>query len=95
MLKRFCEEAEFDEQWSFVGRKLNQRWIGLAVEHSTNSVLAYVFGRRKEVVFKAFKALLKPLNLQRYYTDDWGAYEGNIPASQHEIGKQNTQKNRA
>jgi len=91
-LKPFCEEAELDEQWSFVGRKSNQRWIWLAVEHSTNTVLAYVFGRRKDVVFKKLKALLKPLNIQRYYTDDWGAYERNIPASQHEIGKQNTQK---
>lgn len=90
--KPFCEEAELDEQWSFVGRKSNQRWIWLAVEHSTNTVLAYVFGRRKDAVFKALKALLKPLNIQRYYTDDWGAYERNIDASLHEIGKQNTQK---
>lgn len=91
-LKPFCQEVELDEQWSFVGKKSNQRWIWLAVEHSTNIVLAYVFGRRKDDVFKDLKALLKPLNIQRYYTDDWGAYERNIPASQHEIGKQNTQK---
>jgi len=45
------------------------------VEHSTNTVLAYVFGRRKDAVFEELKALLKPLNIQRYYTDDWGAYE--------------------
>jgi hypothetical protein len=65
-LKPFCEEAELDEQGSFVRRKSNQRWIWLAVEHSTNTVLASVFGRRKEVVFKALKALLKPLNIQKY-----------------------------
>ena len=34
-LKPFCEEAELDEQWSFVGRTSNQRWIWLAVEHDT------------------------------------------------------------
>jgi IS1 family transposase len=55
-------------------------------------VLAYVFGRRKETVFNALKTLLKPLNIQRYYTDDWGAYERNIDANPNEIGKQNTQK---
>ncbi len=38
-----CEEAEIDEQWSFVGSKSNQRWIWYAVEHSTNTILAYVF----------------------------------------------------
>ena len=35
---------------SYVGDKSNQRWIWLAVDHSTNTVLAYVFGRRKDVV---------------------------------------------
>jgi insertion element IS1 protein InsB len=38
-------------------------------------VLSYVFRRRKDGVFKELKASLKPLNIQRYYTDDWGAYE--------------------
>jgi len=37
-----CEEAEIDEQWSFVGNKSNQRWIWYAVEHSTNIILAYL-----------------------------------------------------
>ena len=91
-LKPFCEEVEMDEQWSFVGSKSNQRWIWYAVEHSTNTILAYVFGKRKDVVFKKLKSLLEPFNIKRYYTDDWGAYERNLPASDHEIGKTNTQK---
>jgi len=48
-----CDEV--DEQWSFVGNKSNQRWIWCAVEHSTNIILAYVFGKRKDVVFKELK----------------------------------------
>lgn len=47
-----CEEAEVDEQWSFVGNKSNQRWLWHAVDHKTNTVLAYVFGKRKDTVFK-------------------------------------------
>lgn len=35
-----CEEAELDEQWSFVGRKSQQRWLWYAVDHRTNTVLA-------------------------------------------------------
>jgi IS1 family transposase len=81
-----------DEQWSFVGNKSNQRWIWYAVEHSTNTILASIFGKRKEVVFKALQDLLKPFNIKRYYTDDWRAYERNIPTNEHEIGKKNTQK---
>jgi insertion element IS1 protein InsB len=75
-----------------VEKKSNQRWIGYAVEHSTNTILAYVFGKRKDVVFKALKALLEPLNIRHYYTDDWGAYERHIDADKHEVGKCNTQK---
>ena len=49
-----------DEQWSYVGNKSNQRWLWYAVDHATNTVLAYVFGKRKDEVFKALKALLEP-----------------------------------
>ena len=36
--------------------------------------------------------MLRPFNIKRYYTDDWGAYERNIPTNEHEIGKASTQK---
>lgn len=87
-----CSEAELDEQWSFVGRKDNQRWLWHAVDHETNTVLAYVFGRRKDEVFKELKKLLEPFGISRFYTDDWGAYERNLDVEQHVVGKQNTQK---
>ncbi len=81
-----------DEQWSYVGDKSNQRWLWHAVDHKTNTVLAYVFGRRKDLVFKKLKKLLEPFGIKRYYTDDWGAYERNLDPNKHEIGKRNTQK---
>jgi insertion element IS1 protein InsB len=87
-----CEEAELDEQWSYVGNKSNQRWFWYAVDHATNTVLAYVFGKRKDEVFKELKALLTPFNINRYYTDDWGAYERHLEAAKHNVGKRNTQK---
>jgi IS1 family transposase len=91
-LKRVCEEAELDEQWSFVGKKSNPRWLWYAVDHETNTVLAFVFGRRKDEVFKQLKALLDPFGIKRYYTDDWGAYDRHLDANRHEVGKSNTQK---
>ena len=42
-------EAEIDEMWSFVGNKGNPRWLWHAIDHHTGAVLAYVFGRRKEI----------------------------------------------
>ena len=91
-LELACEEAEMDEQWSFVGNKSNQRWLWYAVDHATNIVLAYVFGKRKDEVFKELKALLEPFGISRYYTDDWGAYERHLEADKHQVGKRNTQK---
>ena len=44
------------------------------------------------MVFKELQVLLKPFNIKRYYTDDWGAYERNRPTNEHEAGKKNTQK---
>jgi len=91
-LERVCEEAEIDEQWSFVGKKSNQRWLWYAVDHATNTVLAYVFGQRKDVVFKELQEWLKPFDIRRYYTDDWGSYSRYLESDKHEIGKCNTQK---
>lgn len=91
-LEEACLEAELDEQWSWVGNKANQRWLWHAVDHATNTVLAYVFGKRKDDVFKKLKELLEPFGIQRYYTDDWGAYERHLDADKHEVGKHNTQK---
>ena len=85
-------EIEMDEQWSYVGNKANQRWLWHTVDHATNTVLAYVFGKRKDDVFKQLKTLLAPFNVTRFYTDDWGAYERHLEAGKHEIGKRNTQK---
>ena len=56
-LERVCEAAELDEQWSFVGNKSNQCWLWHAVDHATNTVLAYVLGKRKDIVFQELKAL--------------------------------------
>jgi len=84
--------VEIDEMWSFVRNKGHQRWLWHAIDHETGDVLAYVFGDRKDVVFKQLRRLLEPFGIQHYYTDDWGAYERQLPEQQHTISKSNTQK---
>ncbi len=86
------DEAEIDEMWSFVGSKINQRWLWHAIDHNTGKVLAYVLGSRKDVVFLKLKALLEPFNIKMHFTDDWGAYNRHIDNYKHEVGKRNTQK---
>jgi hypothetical protein len=46
--------SELDEMWSYVARKSNPRWLWHAIDHHTGKVLAYVFGRRKDQVFRLF-----------------------------------------
>ena len=87
-----CQEAELDEQWSYVHDKSNQRWLWYAVDHATNTVLAYVFGKRKDEVFKKLKVLLEPFGIKKFYTDDWGAYERHLDEDKHTVGKKKTQK---
>ena len=62
-----CQEAEMDEQWSYVFKKNHQRWLWYAIDHTTNTVLAYVFGRRKDEVFQKLKELLEPFGIKKYY----------------------------
>ena len=63
-----------------------------AVDHSTNTVVAFVLGKRTDEAFKELQTLLEPLGIKKYYTDNWGAYERHLPPEKHEIGKTNTQK---
>ena len=41
--------SELDEMWSYVGKKAEPRWLWHAIDHASGTVLAYVFGRRKEI----------------------------------------------
>ena len=85
-------EAESDEMWSFVQKKKQQRWLWWAIDHESGKVLAFVFGRRKDVVFRKLKKLLQPFEIQHFYVDDWGAYQRNIDPKKFTISKKNTQK---
>ena len=84
--------SELDEMWSYVGKKANPRWLWHAIDHHSGTVLAYVFGRRKDAVFLQRQALLEPFGITHFYTDGWGAYERHIDPEQHEVGKEHTQK---
>ena len=86
------EEAELDEMWSYVGNKENQRWLWHAIDHHSGEILAYVFGNHEDAVFLELKKLLEPFGITTFYTDDWGAYERHLPATQRVVGKANTQK---
>jgi insertion element IS1 protein InsB len=78
--------------WRDVGKQAEPRWLWHAIEHHSGTVVAYVFGRRKDAVFIELKDLLPPFGITRFYTDGWGAYERHIDPEQHHVGKEKTQK---
>lgn len=39
MPEAFCKD-EVDEQWSYVGKKSEQRWLWYAIDHVTSTILA-------------------------------------------------------
>jgi insertion element IS1 protein InsB len=84
--------AEVDEMWSFVGAKVNERWLWHAIDHHTGRVLAYVMGTRKDAVFLKLKTLLASLGIAHYYTDKAGVYQRHLPPAQHTVGKLSMQK---
>jgi insertion element IS1 protein InsB len=89
---QLANEAEMDEMWSYVGDKGHQRWLWHAIDHHSGAILAYVLGTHADTVFVKLKQLLAPFGITRFYTDDWGTYQRNLPTQQHTIGKENTQK---
>ena len=68
--------VELDEMWSYVGKKAEPRWLWHAIDHHSGTVLAYVFGRRKDAVFLQRQALLEPFGIRRFSTDGGGRMRG-------------------
>ena len=84
--------AEMDEQWSWVGDKHHQCWLWWAVDHETNTPLAFTFGTHEHTNLDVLLELLEPFNINVYYTDNHFAYRTRINDNQLRIGKRNTQK---
>jgi insertion element IS1 protein InsB len=78
--------------WSFYHDKSHQIWLWWAIDHNTNTVLAYTFGTRKHKYLNELLTLLKPFNIGTVYADDNYAYRDKIPAGVLVTGKRNTQQ---
>ena len=78
--------------WSYVSKKKNQSWLWWAVDHDTNTPLAFVFGARTDDILCELLVLLEQYNIDKVYTDNNFAYSRIIPSEVHFIGKRNTQR---
>ncbi len=82
--------CELDEQWSYVGKKSEPRWLWYAWSPHFKRIFAYTFGRRVKECLKQLLGLLERFAFRLYCTDDWRAYERLLPEDQHLITKRYT-----
>ena len=61
--------SELDETWSYVGKKAEPRWLWHAIDHHSGTVLASVFGRRKDEVFLQWQEFMAPWHIPRFSTE--------------------------
>jgi insertion element IS1 protein InsB len=80
-------EAEVDELWSFVGRRADKQWLWLAFDKESRQVLAFFGGdRSRESTRKLWQRIPAPYREPAtFYSDDWGAYKGVIPAERQVV----------
>jgi insertion element IS1 protein InsB len=78
-------EAEVDELWSFVRRRADKQWLWLAFDKESRQVLAFFVGdRSRESARELWRRLPAPYRERAtFYSDDWEAYKGVIPAGRH------------
>ena len=89
-------EVEADEMASFVQKKANKQWIWLAMDTKTRQIIAFHVGdRSRKSARKLWRNIPKAYRQQAtFYTDQYGVYEGVIPAAQHRaINKKARQTN--
>ena len=78
-------EAEADEMWSFVQKKANKQWIWTAMDAISRQIIAFHVGDRSRESAKELwaKIPVEYRELATFYTDQYDAYTGVIPAERH------------
>ena len=84
--------VEMDEMWSYYHDKSHQVWLWWAVDHATNTPLAFTFGTREHKYLDELLALLRPFSIGTVYTDKNFAYQNKISTDMLITGKKNTQR---
>ena len=86
---------EFDEVWSFVLKKINQRWLWTAICRRTRQIVAFTLGDRSQKACRRLWGKI-PAEYQNamLYSDFWKAYQKVLPQDQHQaVGKESGQTN--
>jgi len=90
------EVLELDELCSFVHRRVNKRWVWLALCRRTRQVVAYAIGNRGEATCRLlWERVPEAYRHALLYSDFWESYQKVLPEDQHRaVGKSSGQTNR-
>ena len=81
-------DTEWDEFWSYVGSKSNQRWTWYLIERQSGVIIAWQNGRRKDKILQRLLDSVAHIPIKTCHTDDWAAYSRLFPSRYlHLIGK--------
>ncbi len=78
--------------WSYYHDKSHQLWLWWAVDHNTNTPVAFWFGTREHKNLDVLDDLLSSYNIRRIYSDDNFAYSKKYDNDILITGKKNTQQ---
>mgnify|MGYP001562681528 FL=1 len=89
------DRLELDEMWSFVLKKVNKRWLWIALCRRTRQVVAFVIGDRSEkTCLKLWACIPEEYKPCCTFSDFWDAYEKVFPKETHRsVGKESGETN--
>jgi len=77
-----------DEEWCFVRKKINKRWLWLAISRATKQVIAYFIGDRTTESCKKFKEKIpEKYNETFKFSDLWDSYNTVFPQNHMSVEK--------
>ena len=83
----------WDEFWSYVGKKSNQRWTWYLINRANGDIIAWENGRRTDEIFLRLLQSVAHIPIKICYTDDWASYSKYFPEGYiHFTGKDDTWK---
>jgi insertion element IS1 protein InsB len=80
-----CLDVAADELWSFVQQKPTPHWGWIAMDKQTRQIIAFHVGDRSQDSAKQLGAKIPEVYREQatFDTDQYAAYTGVIPATQH------------
>ena len=86
---------ELDELWSFVLKKVNKRWVWIALCRCTRQIVAYFIGDRSEKSCRElWKQIPESYKKCHSYSDFWDAYQKVFSSETHQsVGKESGETN--